>query len=65
MTIAQLARTHGLDISILGAVIETIGGNQAGRTRLELPGDPATTIGIVEDLRSQDLLVEIVSGGAA
>ena len=63
--IAQLARTHGLDVSILGAVIETIGGNQAGRTRLELPGDPATTIGIVEDLRSQDLLVEIVAGGAA
>ena len=61
--IAQLARTHGLDVSILGAVVETIGGNQAGRTRLELPGDASATRAIVADLRSQDLLVEIVAGG--
>jgi len=68
--IAQLARTHGLDVSILGAVIENIGGNQAGRTRLELPGSAATNEAAIADLRSQNLLVEIVSadstsGGAA
>jgi len=63
--IAQLARTHGVDVSILGAVVETIAGNQAGRTRLELPGDVTATKAIVDDLRSQDLLVEIVAGGAA
>lgn len=39
--IARLAQTYGLDVSILGAAIEAIGGNQAGRTRLELPGTPA------------------------
>jgi D-methionine transport system ATP-binding protein len=58
--IAQLARTYGLDVSILGAVIETIGGNQAGRTRLQLPGHPAGNAGPIEDLRRQGMLVEIV-----
>lgn len=63
--IAQLARTHGIDVSILGAVIETIGGNQAGRTRLELPGTPETNAAAIADLRAQNLLVEVVAGGAA
>jgi len=57
--IAQLARTHGIDVSILGAVIETIGGNQAGRTRLELPGTPEVNAAAIADLRSQNLLVEV------
>jgi D-methionine transport system ATP-binding protein len=60
--IAQLARSYGLDVSILGAAIETIGGNQAGRTRLELPGTPAANSGPIEDLRGQGMLVEIVGG---
>ncbi|MGO1316240.1 MAG: methionine ABC transporter ATP-binding protein [Cellulomonadaceae bacterium] len=66
--IAQLARDHGLDVSILGAVIETIAGSQAGRTRLELPGTPERNDAAIADLRSQGLLVEVVgapSGGAA
>jgi D-methionine transport system ATP-binding protein len=63
--IAQLARDHGLDVSILGAAIETIGGNQAGRTRLELPGTDATVHRAIADLRSQGILVEIVEGRAA
>jgi D-methionine transport system ATP-binding protein len=58
--IAQLARNYGLDVSILGAAIETIGGNQAGRTRLQLPGSPAANLRPIEDLRSQGMLVEIV-----
>ena len=58
--IAQLARTYGLDVSILGAAIETIGGNQAGRTRLQLPGSPAANLRPIEDLRGQGMLVEIV-----
>jgi D-methionine transport system ATP-binding protein len=61
--IAQLARTHNLDVSIVGAVIETIGGTQAGRTRLELPGTGAAIDTAIADLRSQGLLVEIVAGG--
>jgi len=63
--IAQLARTHGLDVSILGAIIETIGGNQAGRTRLELPGEPSVNAAAIADLRSQGLLVEVLGGAAA
>ncbi|WP_307812144.1 methionine ABC transporter ATP-binding protein [Lacisediminihabitans changchengi] len=59
--IAQLARTHGLDVSILGAVIETIGGSQAGRTRLELPGSAAANAAAIADLRSQGLLVEVAA----
>jgi D-methionine transport system ATP-binding protein len=60
--IAQLARDHSLDVSILGATIETIAGNQAGRTRLELPGSPAAVAKAVADLRGQGLLVEVVRG---
>ena len=60
--IAQLARDHSLDVSILGATIETIAGNQAGRTRLELPGSPAAVATAIADLRGQGLLVEVVRG---
>ncbi|WP_213815113.1 methionine ABC transporter ATP-binding protein [Glaciihabitans sp. dw_435] len=63
--IAQLARDHSLDISILGAAIETIAGNQAGRTRLELPGTAQAHSAIISDLRAQGLLVEVVGGEAA
>jgi D-methionine transport system ATP-binding protein len=63
--IAQLARDHAIDVSILGAAIETIASNQAGRTRLELPGTPHTNAAAIADLRGQGLLVEIVGGEAA
>jgi len=62
--IAQLVRDHQLEVSILGAVIETIGGNQAGRTRLELPGSAADREAAIADLRESGLLVEIVGGAA-
>lgn len=58
--ISQLARAYGLDISILGAAIETIGGSQAGRTRLQLPGSVTANAQPIADLREQGLLVEIV-----
>ena len=57
--ISQLARKFALDVSILGAAIETIGGNQAGRTRLELPGLPSSNAEAIAYLRSQGLLVEV------
>ncbi|HEV7950806.1 MAG TPA: ATP-binding cassette domain-containing protein [Glaciihabitans sp.] len=63
--IAQLARDHAIDVSILGAAIETIAGNQAGRTRLELPGTATVNAAAIADLRAQGLLVEIVGGVAA
>lgn len=61
--IAQLARDHGLDVSILGALIERIGGTQAGRTRLEVPDAAASAV--IDDLRGQGLLVEVLQAGAA
>ena len=63
--IAQLARDHSIDVSILGATIETIAGNQAGRTRLEIPGSPETTAAAISDLRAQGLLVEVVEPAEA
>jgi len=61
--IAQLAREHRVDVSILGALIERIGGTQAGRTRLQLPA--AASAGIIADLRRQGLLVEVLRGSDA
>ncbi|WP_150306621.1 methionine ABC transporter ATP-binding protein [Planctomonas psychrotolerans] len=63
--ISQLARRHGIDVSILGAVIEHIGGNQAGRTRLELPGPAHLHALPIAELRAQGLLVEVMRGQAA
>lgn len=60
--ISQLARTHGLDVSILGAIVETVAGNQAGRTRLELPGPLPANAAPIADLRGQGLLVEVAGG---
>ena len=62
--IAQLSRVHAIDVSILGAAIETIAGSQAGRTRLELPGSAETIAAAIADLRAQGLLVEIVGEAA-
>jgi D-methionine transport system ATP-binding protein len=58
--IAQLARDHSIDVSILGAAVETIAGRQAGRTRLELPGSDGSSAAAIADLRAQGLLVEVV-----
>ena len=58
--ISGLSRRHGVDIGLLGAAIETIAGEQTGRTRLELPPgtDPAP---LLADLRAQGILTEVVS----
>ncbi|MFT4051976.1 MAG: ATP-binding cassette domain-containing protein [Microbacterium sp.] len=58
--IAQLARDHGVDVSILGALVERIGGTQAGRTRLEIPASAADAV--ISDLRGRGLLVEVLAG---
>lgn len=62
--VAQLARKHGIDVSLLGAAIETIGGTQTGRTRLELPGAASAHTAAIADLRSQGLIVDLVRGAA-
>ncbi|TQO21052.1 D-methionine transport system ATP-binding protein [Rhodoglobus vestalii] len=61
--VARLARTHQLDVGLLGAAMETIGGAQSGRTRLELPGTIDAHTAAISDLRAQGLVVEIVRSG--
>ncbi|MWB99807.1 methionine ABC transporter ATP-binding protein [Agromyces seonyuensis] len=60
-TIALLARDLGLDVSILGATIETIGGQQAGRTRLAIPGGGEATAQAVTFLAERGVRAEAVS----
>ncbi|WEV24487.1 ATP-binding cassette domain-containing protein [Streptomyces sp. 71268] len=63
--ISQLARTYNIDISILGAAMDTIGGRQVGRMRIELPGSFEENVVPIGFLREQGLHVEVVPGGAA
>ncbi|CAL9374922.1 Methionine import ATP-binding protein MetN [Streptomyces sp. enrichment culture] len=63
--ISQLARTYNIDISILGAAIDTVGGLQIGRMRLELPGRYEDNVVPVGFLREQGLQVDVVDTAAA
>ncbi|MGY3200596.1 methionine ABC transporter ATP-binding protein [Streptomyces sp. TE5632] len=58
--ISQLARTYNIDISILGAAIDTVGGLQVGRMRIELPGRYEDNVVPVGFLREQGLQIDIV-----
>ncbi|WP_052850773.1 methionine ABC transporter ATP-binding protein [Streptomyces avicenniae] len=57
--ISQLSRTFDLDVSILGAAMDTVGGHQVGRMRIALPGDAAQTAAAVAFLRDRGLTVEL------
>lgn len=58
--ISQLARTYNIDISILGAAMDTVGGRQIGRMRIELPGVYEDNVVPIGFLREQGLQAEIV-----
>ncbi|MFI6692510.1 methionine ABC transporter ATP-binding protein [Streptomyces sp. NPDC050433] len=58
--ISQLSRTYNIDISILGAAMDTVGGRQIGRMRIELPGPFEENVVPVGFLREQGLQVEFV-----
>ncbi|MBD0712306.1 MULTISPECIES: methionine ABC transporter ATP-binding protein [unclassified Streptomyces] len=58
--ISQLSRTYNIDISILGAAMDTVGGRQIGRMRIELPGRYEDNVVPVGFLREQGLQVELV-----
>ncbi|UGY90433.1 methionine ABC transporter ATP-binding protein [Streptomyces gobiensis] len=64
--ISQLARTYNIDISILGAAMDTVGGRQIGRMRIELPGGFEDNVVPIGFLREQGLTVDVaaVSGTA-
>ncbi|CAM5273175.1 hypothetical protein SHIRM173S_06727 [Streptomyces hirsutus] len=58
--ISRLARTYNIDISILGAAIDTVGGLQVGRMRIELPGSYEDNVVPIGFLREQGLHIETV-----
>ncbi|MFK0171851.1 methionine ABC transporter ATP-binding protein [Streptomyces sp. NPDC090306] len=63
--ISQLSRTYNIDISILGAAVDTVGGLQIGRMRIELPGGYEDNVVPVGFLRERGLRVDLVEPGAA
>lgn len=62
--ISQLSRTYNIDISILGAAMDTAGGKQIGRMRIELPGRYEENVVPVGFLREQGLQVDVVDEDA-
>ncbi|MER5553308.1 ATP-binding cassette domain-containing protein [Streptomyces sp. NPDC002793] len=63
--ISQLSRTYNIDISILGAAMDTVGGRQIGRMRIELPGRFEENVVPIGFLREQGLQAEVVDDGPA
>jgi D-methionine transport system ATP-binding protein len=61
--ISQLARTYSVDVTILGAAIETVNGRTVGRMRIGLPGRFEDNVVPIGFLRERGLNVEAV--GAA
>ncbi|MET9878105.1 ATP-binding cassette domain-containing protein [Actinacidiphila glaucinigra] len=62
--ISQLSRTYNIDISVLGAALETIGGRQVGRMRIELPGAFEDNVVPIGFLREKGLQVDVAPAGA-
>ncbi len=56
--ISQLSRTYNIDISILGAAMDTVGGKQVGRMRIELPGRYEENVVPIGFLREQGLQID-------
>ncbi|MEU6538747.1 ATP-binding cassette domain-containing protein [Streptomyces sp. NPDC047000] len=62
--ISRLSRTYNIDISILGAAIDTVGGLQIGRMRIELPGRYEDNVVPIGFLREQGLQIDVVERAA-
>ncbi len=58
--VSRLSRTYNIDISILGAAIDTVGGLQVGRMRIELPGRYEDNVVPIGFLREQGLQIDVV-----
>lgn len=59
--VSQLARTHGIDVSILGAAMDTAGDRQVGRMRIELPGTFEDNVVPIGYLRERGLTVDVTA----
>jgi D-methionine transport system ATP-binding protein len=62
--ISRLARTYNVDVSILGAAMETYDGRQIGRMRIELPGRFEDNVVPIGFLREQGLQVDVAAATA-
>ncbi|MFE2762412.1 methionine ABC transporter ATP-binding protein [Streptomyces halstedii] len=62
--ISQLARKYNIDVSILGAAMDIVGGRQIGRMRIELPGGYADNVVPIGFLRERGLQAETVDEAA-
>ena len=58
--ISQLARTYSVDVTILGAAIETVNGQTVGRMRIGLPGRFEENVVPIGFLRERGLNVQTV-----
>ncbi|MFI1355650.1 methionine ABC transporter ATP-binding protein [Streptomyces sp. NPDC020898] len=58
--ISQLSRTYNIDISILGAAMDTVAGRQVGRMRIELPGRYEENVVPIGFLREQGLQLDVL-----
>ncbi|MBB1256981.1 methionine ABC transporter ATP-binding protein [Streptomyces alkaliterrae] len=63
--ISQLARTYNIDISILGAAMDTVSGRQIGRMRIELPGRYEDNVVPIGFLRERGLTVDVPTAADA
>lgn len=63
--ISQLSRTYNIDISILGAAMDTVAGKQVGRMRIELPGRFEENVVPIGFLREQGLQVDVAGDNPA
>jgi len=61
--VAKLSREFGIDVNILGAAVEVVGGTRVGRMRLELPGNADRNSAPITRLRDSGLFVEVLSAG--
>ncbi|MDJ1132307.1 methionine ABC transporter ATP-binding protein [Streptomyces iconiensis] len=59
--ISKLSRTYNVDISILGAAMDTVAGKQVGRMRIELPGSFEDNVVPIGFLREQGLTVDVAA----
>ncbi|MCQ4082716.1 ATP-binding cassette domain-containing protein [Streptomyces sp. RB6PN25] len=62
--ISRLSRTYNVEVSILGAAIETFGGRQVGRMRIELPGRFEENVVPIGFLREQGPQVDVADVAA-
>ncbi|MFE5332695.1 methionine ABC transporter ATP-binding protein [Embleya sp. NPDC056575] len=63
--ISTLARTYNVDVNVLGAAVESVGGRQIGRMRISLDGTFERNVVPIGYLREQGLQVDVIDEAEA